>query len=194
ALPPNLQRTLRQHRQRAQQLRREEGRWPEFGVALLRVFGKRNPPQLAKLLPMPSQPADFSPALREFITTGPLGRKLTGEEKERLRKAEGKWPDYPRALLELARKHGLVLPGMTLPGPRELWERARAALPDVPERTLFHFAMKELSPKDRERLRLGQAAAHEWLKKEFFKRHPRELRRLEQLDHRPRGSKKWPGQ
>jgi hypothetical protein len=51
---------------------------------------------------------------------------LTKPEAERLHNAEGKWPEYPRLLLELARRHDLVVPGMSLPGPRGLWQQARA--------------------------------------------------------------------
>ena len=44
---------------------------------------------------------------------------------ERLRKAEGKWPDYPRAIMEIAKSHKIPVPGWTLPGKPELWDRFR---------------------------------------------------------------------
>ena len=50
---------------------------------------------------------------------------LTESEKTNLAREEGKWPEYPRTLLELARKHRLGVPGMTLPGPRGWWENGR---------------------------------------------------------------------
>ena len=55
----------------------------------------------------------------EFATTGPLGKVLRPAERQELKKAEGKWPDFPRTLLKLARKHKLTLPGMTLPVPKD---------------------------------------------------------------------------
>jgi hypothetical protein len=81
------------------------------------------------------------------------------------------------------------IPGMTLPGPRELWDGARAALPEVPDRTLFHFAMTELSQEDREQLRLkpDDPIIREKVKRVFFEKHPREKKRLEQLDFRGPG-------
>src|SRR5207248_2681746 len=78
-------------------LRREEGKWPEFGVALLAL------PQ-AKKFPLPprftpSAPQQFSEPLQEFIAA--LEKKLSPEEHDKLRDAEGKWPEYPKLLLEL---------------------------------------------------------------------------------------------
>jgi hypothetical protein len=51
--------------------------------------------------------------------------KLTAAEKDELKSAEGHWPEYPRLLVELARRHGLEVPLLRLPGPRELWEQAK---------------------------------------------------------------------
>jgi len=72
------------------------------------------------------------------------------------------------------------------PGPRR--DRAKAALPEVPERALFHFLWNELTREERDRLKLSlnDPADRERVKQEFFKRHPRELRRLQQLDFRKR--------
>ncbi|MBI1914881.1 MAG: hypothetical protein HYS12_09115, partial [Planctomycetes bacterium] len=75
---------------------------------------------------------------------------------------------------------------MRLGPPRR--DKAKTALPEVPERALFHFLWIELSQEERDRLRLSlrDPAARERVKQEYFKRHPRELRRLQQLDFRPR--------
>jgi hypothetical protein len=137
----------------------------------------------------PSSSKDFSPAIQDFISKV-LSKKLTTQEQERLQKAEGKWPEYPRTLLNLSRKHDLQVPGMTLPGPRDLWDRAKTALPEVPERALFHFLWSELTRAERDQLRLspGEPGWRERVKQEFFKRHPKELRRLQQLDFSPRNS------
>src|SRR5262249_8134260 len=126
---------------RREMFQKVEGKWPEFGMALRRMPSYDKHPLPTWLTP--SAPKDFSEPLQEFITL--LEGKLSSEDVKRLHAAEGKWPDYPKMLLELARKHKLDVPGMTLPGPRELWDNARAALPEVPDRALFHFAMSELS-------------------------------------------------
>jgi hypothetical protein len=108
-----------------QRLRQAEGRWPEYGVALLEVFGSQAP-----LAPkyIPSRPKDFSPEIQRFITQE-LFAVMTLEEMDRLSKSEGNWPLYPETLRDLARKHGLHVPETTLPGPRELWDRYRLHAP-----------------------------------------------------------------
>jgi len=68
-----------------------------------------------------SRPADYPPATREF-----LEKKLAGE-RAALEKLEGQWPEYPRRLAELINRKGVVIPGLTPPGPREMWDAARAA-------------------------------------------------------------------
>jgi hypothetical protein len=177
-LPPNFQQRLKPIQR--DRLARAEGKWPEFGVALLSLPGKR--PGLVPPRTMPSTPAEFPQAIREFID-GPLDKKLTPEEKAQLKAAEGKWPEYPRQLLELARKHKLAIPGMSLPAVPELWDRARTALPDVPERTLMHFAVHERrGAKGAPPLLPMDPVVREKLKAEYFQKHPRELRRLQKLD------------
>ncbi len=163
-------------------LRKDEGKWPEFGVALRRLPQHEKHPLAPRLTP--SSPKDFSEPLQEFITL--LDGKLSSDDHERLRAAEGKWPGYPKLLLELARKHKLDVPGMTLPGPRELWDNARTALPEVPDRTLYHFVMSEMSEEEREKLPLssGDPVVREKVKKKFFEKNPRELKRLQRLDSR----------
>lgn len=184
-LPAKLRERVHNHPRWEAQLKRQEGKWPEFGVALLSPPGKKFPAPTPGKLPWPKELKDFSPALQAFVTTGPLGKKLTEADKKDLKDAAGTWPLFPQTLLRLSKKHKLTLPGMTLPGPRDLWERARAALPEVPDRTLFHFVMNELGDEERKSLQLkhGDAAARERAKKAYFKRHPRELRRLQYLDY-----------
>jgi hypothetical protein len=104
-------------------LNEQIGKWPEFAAeysALARKNGVNLPRQLG-----PCHPTQFDAPVAQFIDRALLP-KLTQPENEQLRAAEGKWPDYPRLLLELAKKHGLEVPLMHLPGPRELWDQARA--------------------------------------------------------------------
>jgi hypothetical protein len=133
----------------------------------------------------PARLSEFPQDVQTFVRDS-LMRQLSAEEREQMEKTEGRWPDYPRKVLELARKHKLVRPGVRLPGPPELWQDVRGALPEVPERTLFHFAMTGLSKEEQERLRQSprDPAVHEEVKKKFFKKNPKELKRLQQLDAR----------
>lgn len=162
-------------------LRELDGKWPEFAAEFTAIARQRDiklPRQLG-----PSKPAEFAPPVAAFIERA-LTPKLTAKEKDDLKAAEGRWPDYPRLLLELARKHNLDVPLMRLPGPKALWDAARADLPDVPDRTLREFALTELSREERTSLGLSDAdpAGRERLKQEFFKKNPRELQRLRKLD------------
>ncbi len=98
-------------------LAKKEGQWPDFALAFLEVVpeGQRHllPPLGA------ARPRDFSPEVQKVIKD--LGQ-LSEADADRLQKLEGRWPEYPRLLGDLARQHNLNLPGMTLPGPRDLWE------------------------------------------------------------------------
>lgn len=115
-----------------ERLHQVEGKWPEFGVALRReVVQHKKIEKLAAQLPLlltdkvtPCRPGDFSPAVRRFINQD-LRRILLPDEKVRLDNAEGRWPDYPWILVDLARKHNLQVPDMTLPGPRAQWDKYR---------------------------------------------------------------------
>src|SRR5262249_15524418 len=73
-----------------------QGKWPEFGKALLREGKGR-----VLLAPnyTPSKLSDFPPALRQFVKD-----KFTEEELKRLEEQNGKWPEFPEKLVEIARK------------------------------------------------------------------------------------------
>ncbi|MFO0877753.1 MAG: hypothetical protein U0840_10405 [Gemmataceae bacterium] len=118
-------------------------RWPEYALDVTRVLRqeKQSPPPLGA-----SRLSEFPPALQAFVK-GQLIPRLSPLQREALQHAEGRWPDYPILLLRLARDRGLVLPGMSLPGPRELWDSVR--LPDVPDHLLMQFALHEASAEDR---------------------------------------------
>jgi hypothetical protein len=167
-----------------QEMQKAEGKWPEFALAFTHAYRqvhRRPPPPLGA-----SRPGEFPPAARAFLVNKLLPA-LGKDEANALAGLEGRWPDYPHRLLELARRHRLVIPGMSLPGPPALWEGARAALPEVPGHVLRDFALNELTPADRARLGLSAAdpeAGRQKLKEAFFQKHPRELRRLRQLDRR----------
>jgi hypothetical protein len=162
-------------------LARIAGRWPDYALLVsdtIRRDHKGPPPP-----PTPfgaCRPDDLPPAARDFVVND-LHAALDNRDRDALKRVEGRWPDYPRKLHELARENSLVIPGMSLPGPRQLWESARAELPDLPDHALLDFAMRELGPEERAELNFVPAdpASRERLRHEYFRRHPGEL-------HRPR--------
>jgi hypothetical protein len=98
----------------------------------------------------------------------------------------------------VARKYRVPLPGLDKQGPhKQLWDNASSALPEVPDRLLYPFALGETSKEDRAKwpLGFGDPAYREKMKERFFNKNPWELRRLQQLDHhkgRP-GGPRGPG-
>jgi hypothetical protein len=112
-----------------------EGKWPEFALAVTAVVPRR----LHPLHPLPPLGAaridDFPEPIRTFLRNELL-KALTQMEREGLKDLEGRWPEYPKELLRLAREKQLVIPGMSLPGPPEMWEHARVALLEAPAEPL----------------------------------------------------------
>lgn len=155
-------------------LKDAQGKWPDYAIAITQIAREKNiklPHELG-----PCRPDGFSPAVQTFLITVLLPALAT-KEKQELQATEGRWPDYPAKMMDLAQKHQLTVPGTALPGPHEFWERVRAVLPDVPDHTLRDFALTELTAEERANLRLsyGDPASLERLKKEYYRRHPRLL-------------------
>lgn len=97
------------------------GKWPEFALAVhadltLTKFGPASPSNYG-----PCRPADFKEPLKLFVAE--LEKLATKAERDELRRHEGKWPEYPRALVKLATLHDLSVPGVTLPGQPSMWEK-----------------------------------------------------------------------
>jgi hypothetical protein len=99
------------------------GRWPDFALEV-----HREAFTLTKLLQPPkdfqfgpARPGEFKPPVRQAVAT--LEKKTTPAEWAELHRLEGKWPDYPRELVRLAKVHDLEIPGVTLPGPPSRWEQ-----------------------------------------------------------------------
>jgi hypothetical protein len=67
--------------------------------------------------------------MQEFVDKK-LIAAMDNDDKLRLIRAEGKWPEYPTAIQEIAKKHNLDVPWHTLPGPRERWDRYRLTRAD----------------------------------------------------------------
>src|SRR5262249_17844633 len=97
--------------------------WPAFAEAFTascKSAGLANPPPLGA-----SRPADYPKVTKDFIEKHFIP-SLPPAQRTALNGLEGKWPEYPRRLAELARLHKKPIPGITLPGPQALWEAARA--------------------------------------------------------------------
>jgi hypothetical protein len=190
-LPPGVQARLPDLRDAPPPfVRLAEGIWPDYAQTVT-VYARNNKIRLPRQLG-PCRPEEFSQAVREFRETKLLP-VLTEEEKRRLTRAEGLWPQYPRVLREAARRHGLEVPGMRLPGPRAFWDRFRKeptaagdGLPEVPDQALLGF-VRGLDEADREQLpglSLNDPETRARLRALYFEKNPGELQRLRQLDRR----------
>jgi hypothetical protein len=127
-LPKDVKERVQQlPREDRRRLSRFEGHWPEFGMAVTALLRKEfgsMPQELG-----PCRPRDLPPDVQQFVEKT-MRPKLGPEGEKRLAEAEGRWPDYPRTILELSRRRGLQPPGVTLPGPPDFWKRLRAAFAD----------------------------------------------------------------
>jgi hypothetical protein len=171
-LPPWVKNQVSERR-----VKKQEGKWPEFALAVVRSVRKSHP--RAPLALGACRPADFPRQTRAFLEER-LPGLLDGAVRQGLEKLEGRWPDYPHKLHQLARQKRFVIPGMSLPGPRELWESARAHLPDIPDRTLYQFVVTELTAKERAALGISiddPAGSREKVKKAYYRKNARELQR-----------------
>lgn len=163
-------------------LAKHEGRWPDYALAYTELATKNK--HLLTLQLGACKPAQFPSETADFIKER-LIPTITPVEAERLRLTEDKWPAYPKLLHELAKKYNLMIPGMSLPGPRELWESARtASLPEVPDHMLREF-VGELSQEELASLNLSpmDPSSRDRLREEFFRHHPKYLHHLRELDH-----------
>lgn len=96
------------------------GKWPEFALAVVRDV---KDPRTTMGKPLgPCQPGDFAKPVNEFLT-GELFPKLTPAESRRLDQLRGKWPDYPKTMIDFAKAKDLSIPGVTLPGKPSLWAK-----------------------------------------------------------------------
>lgn len=123
-------------------LGRLKGPWPEFALKARYSLKEKQFPPLGA-----SKPSEFSPEIQKFLTQK-LFPTLGREQRIQLDKQVGNWPEYPRILLRLARERLLVIPGMSLPGPIEMWENARAEAPVPLDGLLTEFARKELTEEE----------------------------------------------
>lgn len=109
------------------ELRRAEGRWPEFSLELIKYAQKNK-----LTLPVPlgdCRKEQMPPKIIVFLDEKlePLLRRSEPGRADLalLVGAQGNWPDYPRTILDLAKKYKLSVPDWTLPGQPQAWERIR---------------------------------------------------------------------
>jgi hypothetical protein len=123
-LPAEVKRDFpRAQLQKNPELARASGKWPDFALEFTRAW------KLNKRVALPplgaSRPKELGSAVDAFLAKK-LTPALSPAEAQALKNLEGKWPDYPLKLLELAHKHRLPVPGMSLPWPDELWDSLAA--------------------------------------------------------------------
>lgn len=172
------------------------GKWPEFAIAVTEVAKRNN-------IPLPKQfgpclPKEFAKPVQKFIVKV-IGTVLDKNEKEQLRLAEGYWPNYPKTLIELAQKHHLHIPGTTLPGSQDYWDRYRVKSDGsnddeslIDDATLRDFLLLELNAEERAALNasLADRSSRQRLQQEYAKRHPDEWQKLQVADQQKRLLKK----
>jgi hypothetical protein len=179
-LPSAYQKFLGNRTELPDKVRKATGKWPDFAIEVTEAARQKD----LTLSPLgPAHPNDFAPPLKQFIETT-LPAKLSAKEKDELQKAEGRWPEYPAAVGDLAKKHGLEVPLMQMPKAGEWWDNLASALPEVPDRVLHDFALNDLTAEERAKLKLSVSdpTSRDRLVQEYFKKNPNELKRLERLD------------
>jgi hypothetical protein len=98
------------------------GKWPEFPLEVLKQVHRHAKGSAPPATPLgPARVIEFEPAVRKTVADSLL-KKLSPAEEKTLAGLEGKWPDYPRELIRLARVHDVSIPGVMLPGSPKKWD------------------------------------------------------------------------
>lgn len=99
--------------------------WPDFALALTEISRRPKGPLTGKFEQLGAcKPAHYPEPIREFIEKR-LMPAMPEKERDALQRLEGQWPEYPRALEMAGRRMRMAIPGITLPGPAEIWEAVR---------------------------------------------------------------------
>ncbi|MBA4187166.1 MAG: hypothetical protein C0467_04025 [Planctomycetaceae bacterium] len=97
------------------------GKWPDFALAVHNYAGTEK----SDKIPLPplgsARPSEFKEPLRSFVTRD-LITVLALADRKALEALEGKWPDYPREVVRLAKQHDLVAPGLMVPCSPKRWD------------------------------------------------------------------------
>jgi hypothetical protein len=105
-----------------EEARAAQGKWPDYPLTVWRFIVKKE--LVPRSLPGPSHLENYAPSVQKFCKDE-LFPRLTAIQKDRLHKAEGHWPAYPKLLLRLSAGK---MPGMRLPGPPDFWKVFREQL------------------------------------------------------------------
>lgn len=108
-----------------QRLRGLEGKWPQFAIAASEL-GRKVDANLPGTAFGPTRLNELPRMAKKFVADE-LAVKLTADEAEYLKQAETKWPEYPRAVVELAGRYQLTVPGLRTFDPRDLPGKMRDA-------------------------------------------------------------------
>ena len=155
-----------------------DGRWPDYPLAVTKLFRNRSIPVVKQL--GPAAAAEISPAVAQFLKNQ-LWPELSERERQRLTGAEKRWPDYPETLLSLSRDHKLAVPDIGLPGEPRMWEIIRAPRLKEPPERMFHDFLEEyyLDNPNSPRLRPNDTMSREFFKRQFYAKYPHMLQRPE---------------
>lgn len=98
-----------------------EGRWPDYAIAVYQAASARPP-----IPSSPLGPCQFEelPMVWQGAMTTRFPVFQVDLEKRRLNGVNGRWPDYPRMVLEQLRRRGSSLGPIRLPGPIQVWKSA----------------------------------------------------------------------
>jgi hypothetical protein len=156
-----------------------EGKWPDYPIEVTELLRARKVSLKSQLGPATAK--EISPDVERFV------QSLQSLEKEKLKAVEGKWPEYPQMLHELAHKKKIVLPDLGLPGDPRIWDalrrRAPNPLPVPPEHLLRQFALElNQSEPDSPHLSLQDPHDREIIIRRFLEQNPDWRKRLESQD------------
>ena len=101
--------------------------------------------ELVSRKPMPVRLSDFPLNVEQFVNEY-LYPRLSSEEKDRLEKAQGRWPEFPMTLVKIADRHPPALPGKTGPKyfrdlPKDVQARLSAKLKKGKGEAIAPFAL-----------------------------------------------------
>lgn len=97
------------------------GKWPDFALAVHNFASSEKGDKIPLPVVGPAKPSEFKEPLRHFVTRELLPALSAGDRKA-LEALEGKWPEYPYAVVRLAKQHDLSAPGLMLPGSPKRWD------------------------------------------------------------------------
>ncbi|WP_439620442.1 anti-sigma factor family protein [Gemmata sp.] len=97
------------------------GKWPDFALAVNAYATSEKGDKIPPPVLGPARPAEFKEPLRHFVTRELIPALPPGDRKA-LEALEGKWPEYPNAVVRLARQCDLSAPGLMLPGSPKRWD------------------------------------------------------------------------